>query len=812
MANILKRAVQMIRSYSPIDPGVPLSDVVDLDLKDTARLVWEIEGRFNASYEESRYLRTYDWRRNWEFANGNQWIYWNAEIPDFVPLPIPEEMRYTENQLRGTIRQGVNMMVQGDPAYDALPLTQDWDARESTRMAKPLLLSYSREFNLGRLRVQNITDSILFGFGIRKTYYQPAGGGIDLKYLPSLDLQGNETDEPRIHSKTREPLIEPGSMRYVGKMCMESRSPWGWFPQVGREGPYLEDMEWCIDTDWVSPSWVERAFPGMTIGAEQLDKQQTMPYQLTQPGDLNWNIFGQTPNRRPPRGKVMMITYYQKPALKKGHEKGLTIRICCGEHLVTEPLQTCTEKPPYEGNLPFTVYAAEPRRGTFYPRPPASDWVEPQMRINQALSHQFTHAGLCAGPNLLTTKGDHTPDVVSFGYEKWEIPQGMNDPRWLVPPPAPPWVAQLKAEASAALDRVSMFFGATRGERSKGDPSGYYLDVLREHDQIDLQATVRDHARSHEQDGEMLLLLAKKFEPQERMLQIVGQNGRPQLVRFVKDKLRPEKVRVFVQATSMLPYLAASRQRAMTEMFEKGFFGPPGQLPPPVRRRLLQWVNLPGLFELDDVDAEDERLAERNHSLILDESMEAFPPPPDPPEQPDGQDPQAMQQYQMQMQQYQQQAQQMEQQIAQAVQDEKGFRIDPDWDPNELLPFAIRRKKEDDARTWPEDMRARFQRYVDGLKQLQSMQNAVTTKAKDAEMAKQMQLQMQMEKFKQDAQSEGRAKTHVVTEAAKAFLAPDPHELEQTKGDVQTNAKIVELAAESMFAPPPAAKAGGKER
>src|SRR5690242_10276840 len=130
--------------YSEIDTAIPLSDIEDLDVRGwrrndetRSRVLNELWGRFNASYNESRQIRQYDWRRNWEFASGNQWIYWNEVLPDWCQMPIPEEMRYTENQFRGTMRQGINMQVQGDPAYDALPATTDWGAHISCTVAKP---------------------------------------------------------------------------------------------------------------------------------------------------------------------------------------------------------------------------------------------------------------------------------------------------------------------------------------------------------------------------------------------------------------------------------------------------------------------------------------------------------------------------------------------------------------------------------------------------------------------------------------------------------------------------------------------------
>lgn len=623
-------------------------------------------------------------------------------------------------------------------------------------MAKPLLFSYSRDFNLGRLRVQNVLDEQLFGFGIRRTYYQPAGGGVDVKYVPGTG--------------------KISSIGYAGEMRQDAPSPWNWFPQVGAEGPYLEYMDWCITADLVSPAWIDRAF-GKKMKAEDFERQQTMPYQLTQPGDLNWNIFGQSPNRRLPSGKVVMLTYYQIPAPRRGHERGLEIRICGTHVLDVSPLQTCPEEPPFKAQLPFTIYAAEPRRGTFYPRPPGSDWVECQMRINQTLSHQYTYAGIASGPNLLTTKGDHVPKTVGFGFEKWEIPQGFDDPRWLIAPQIPPWLFEMKGQASEALDRVSMNFGATRGERSAQDPSGHYLDVLREHDQIDLQMTLRDHARSHEQDGEMLLRLAKKYEKPERMLEVVGANGKPQLHRFIRDKLHPEKVRVYVQSTSILPYLATSRQRSMMEMVERGVFGPPGQLEPATRRKLLNWVNLPGLFELDDVDSDDVRLAERNHSLIIDEGMATIPSAPDQ----EGIDPA-----------------QFQEAAEAALASGKAFQIDPDWDPNELIPLAISRKKEDDAREWPVEIRKEFEHYIACLKQLQTMQQQVAEEAATAQTEKAMALEVKLDAAKQENQAKGRAKVKLIEQAAKASMAPDPED--ETKQEIVK--EFAKGAIQAALAPP----------
>lgn len=746
--------------YGCAEPSIPLSDVIGMSAiiadwrkpENGTRIVRELEGRFNASWEDSRYVRMYEWRRNWEFANGNQYCYWNETLGEFLPLPVPEEMRYTENQLRGTIAQVVNMQVQGDPAYEVAAANGDWSARQSARMGKNLLLHYAVKLNMGRLRVQSCTDSVLFGFGVKRTFWDPSAGGVKATYVEGSG--------------------QPQSLEGIGKMCQESRSPWGWFPQVGREGPHIEGMDYCTDTDWVSPSWILRNF-GTNIAAEELERQSAMPYQLTQPGDLNFSVtgLGQTANRRAPLGKCLMLTYYQKPAPVEGFERGLEIRICSNHVLDVRPLQTCPNESPYVASLPYTIYASDSRRGTYYPRPPASDWVEPQMRINQTISHEYTIAGIFTMPNLLTTKGDHLPSEVSFGGEKWEIPQGVDDPRWLAAPPVPEWLFQMKAQADHALDRVAMTFGATRGERSSSDPSGYYLDVLREHDAIDQMATVRDHAKSHEQEGYLLLALAKKYEPAERMLDIVGKNGKASFFAFKKDILKPEMLNIYVQATSMLPYLVTSRQRLITEMADRGLFGPPGQIPAQARRQILAFVNMPGLTELDDLDQIDVNLSERNHGQIIDEGFFAIPTLPSAME-----DPAAVEAF--------------EATASAMVESGKAFRIDGDWDPNELLPLAIDRKKESDYSSWPQDVRQRFDGYVKGLKELQSAHAQVIAQSQQAAQETAAELQMRLETQKQEAQAEGRSKVKMMEQAAKAAFSTSELELLHAQGRIDL-AKLV---------------------
>lgn len=788
--------------FGTVDPGVPLADLEDFEIRGwktndviEARIVHEIEGRFNASYTESRMLRMHDWRANWEFASGNQWIEWNAEIPDFVSLPIPEELRYTENQFRGTMRQGVNLMVQGDPAHDVLPRNTDWDSREAAKLAKAYLFAKGREFNLGRLRVQNIQDSILYGFGVRKTYWQTHGGAVDARYLPSIDEQGQETDEPLLNKRTREPRIAPGTLRWLGQMCQDAISPWSWFPQPGRDGPYMEGMEFCEDVTWVSPAWVTRAFKWVTLTAADFEKTYTMPYQLMQPGDLNWTILGSTPSRKPPQGKIMVITHYEKPSPVPGFERGLEIRICGSHVLDISPLQTCPDNPPFDAPLPFTTFVSESRRGTFYPRPPASDWREPQMRINQSLSDTYTWTDICTRPNLLSTKGDDTPDVVSFGFEHWKLRPGATDPRWLICPPIPAQIFELKAQAERALDRVSMLFGATRGERSSSDPSGYYLDVLREHDQIDLQASVRDQARAEEQAADHVLRIGKNFERPEMMLEIVGNNGKPQLIQWQKDRMRPDKVRVEVQSTSLMPFLASSRRRAGLEAYEKGALGfPPGQMPPPQARKFVQWLDIPDLFHTLDLGEPAEFLSERVCSWIIDEQKIPIPPQPENAPAPPG----AMHEGEP--------VPDVHTLIDKLVKGGKAFLMDADWDPNELLQMALDRKMQDDEPFWPDRSRELFGTYIEALKQLQTAHAQSEQQAALAQQEAVLALQAKYNKQDQEDQASARAKTHMVDAAAQALLTPTPgHAASET-----AKAEIVKGFAQHLFKWTLAEESGGR--
>lgn len=779
--------------YSAIDTAIPLSDIEDLDIrgwrrnKDTSsRIVGELWARFQASYDESRQIRQYDWRRNWEFASGNQWIEWNSLIPDWTQVPVPDEMRFTENQFRGTMRQGINMQVQGDPAYDALPATTDWAAHVSCSVAKPYLYKKARDFSVGRLRVQNIQDAILYGFGVRKMYWQPQGGRVDVKYKVR-DVEAEEAGElPEddalydgdgiaINKQTGEPRIE--DIHYMGKMCMEAVSPWSFFPQTGLDDPYIDNMEWCMDATWVSPAWIARAFPGAgDITLDTLQKQYAMPYQLQQPGDLNWGILGQTQNRRPPQGKVLMITYYQRPSPVRGFERGIEMKWVSNNLLYVGPLQTSPEKPPYDAPLPFSIYVCDTRRGTFYPRPLASDWVEPQMRINQILSDQFQFADLCLRPNLITHQGDRAPDTASFGFNKWEI-AGTRDPGFLVPPGVPQELFGLKADAQNALDRVAMQFGATRGERSSQDPSGYYLDVLREHDQIDLQAPIRDQARAEEVCGDILLRLAKRFEPDDQWLEVVGENGKEGYSQFTKDKLDPYKCNIVVQVTSLMPFLSASRRRAGLEVYEKGLLGAQGQVSPRTTRNLIRWMDQPDLFRTLNLDDDDELLASRNHNKIIFEDMIPIPDGMEPGDT-EGVDPQTAMQLRDMM-------------VAQG----KAFIVDEDWDPNPLLELAIERKKRDDWDKWPEPAKGKFDQYIMILKQTQQEMVNMEKQTQLADQRAMLQLQAEFEDSKQQSQAKGRAQRDIVNAAAKAAITPTPDHQARQDAAVQ----VVKGFAQHLF-------------
>lgn len=708
------------------DPGSPISDSIALQKggftpEDLVRQIW---GRKEASYNDSIDLRQREWPLNYAFVyESKQWLWWNEAMEEILPRPVNAGQKHTENQLAGLVAHAAAGLVQNPPAYDTVPLNRDYESRRAARDSKQILLCYAKNLDLARLSHRSALDCLVFGLGIEKTFWDPDCGPIEAEYEP----RKKEREEKKEKAKKErekdskevaqpEELIDPDDVlnakaswysklpHHTGEMRALRILPWSLFPQVGLNEPSFQNAKYCIEETWQSEASIRRRWK--IPEDEEFTPGPAEGYGIVMPGgNLPQQYSGAFPD-----GRVLVLTYYEKPAPYPGWERGVQIHVCGTRLLGIAPLQSS------RGRLPFQLYPGLPRPGKFWPRPWASDLREPQMRINSALSHTITWASILCGPNLIAEKGSGLPEDIAIGFHKMEHAPGSNPPHWMVPPPAPPELFTMKAQNEAGLGKVAMIFPTDYGQHQRNMPAAEYAAMLKESDAVDQQPIVRDHAAARQEQGELLLDLAAQFETAKTLVAMVGESKRVHVVEFQREKIQLDAFRVFVQPTSMLQYLSSARSQNILGLLQQGMFGPPTQLSPKMRKQLLGWINLPNLTEVEGEFAMENRRAELNQDRI--------------------------------------------------IYDQKPVVVDPRWDPNPLMEELSLRLLDDDVEGWPKKVRELMDKYFADLQASIDQRAQAVTQQED----QQMQKMLAAKKFDHDSMAEAKAKQHVTEKATEVLL------------------------------------------
>jgi hypothetical protein len=709
-----------------VDAGSPISDELalsktDFTPDDLVRHVW---GRKEASYNDRIDLQQREWPLNYEFVHeSRQWLWWNEALEELLPRPVNAGQKYTENHMVGLVAHAAAGIVQNPPAYDTVALNRDYESQLAARDAKQLLMVYAKNLDLARLAHRSALDCLVFGMGIEKTFWDPCAGTIEYEYAPRYkkrkdekekkeDKKERESKEPEIY----EERIDPDAVldakptwydklpRHKGEMRVVRMLPWCIFPQVGLTEPSFQNADYVIEESWQSEASVRRRWN--IKDDEEFDPGPAEGYGVVMPGGrLPTQYSGAFPD-----GRLLVLTYYQKPAPYPGWERGVQIHICGTRLLGIAPLQSS------RGRLPFQLYPGLPRPGKFWPRPWASDLREPQMRINSALSHSLTWAAILCGPNLVAEKGSGLPEDIAMGFHKMEHAPGSAPPHWLVPPPAPPELFGLKAQAEQGMSRVAMVFPESYGQHQKNIPAAEYAAMLKDSDAVDQQPIVRDHASARQEQGELLLDLAKQFENEGTMVAMMGESKRSHVFEFKKDKLQIDAFRVFVQPTSMLQYLSSARVQNVLGLLQQGMFGPPQNMTEKMRAQLLRWINFPNLTEVEGEFSKERRRAELNQDRII------F--------------------------------------------DQKPVKVDPRWDPAPLLEELSLRILDDDFELWPKKVVALMDDYFQQLNA--SLEKR--TQSMEQEQDKQLQKGIAVQKQDYENKQEAAAKKSVTEKAADVLL------------------------------------------
>lgn len=719
-----------------IDAGIPISDVIlredgkKLEPEEIARQVME---RLKASLRADTYERRRLWPRSLLFTYGEQDLLWDYDAQQWLVRKVARTRSFKSNMLQARLAAFVAGLTQHRPALSAIPINDDLDNVRQAKLGERVFAFDWRDLKIGRARYHAMLDCAIFGTGIMEVGWDQYAGDIELEYEeqigpdgePLLDEMGNPL--PVLDSR-QQPIVK--SRSYSGHPFVRARSPFSFFVPPGLDEPSLDPSvcPWIIDVTWMSEAQIRKVFSDKREGGlvdKDFELGSTDP-EFNQLEPLStylsrYSMRGAT--KRDELGQHLVVRYMQPSCAEKGFEQG-RVYTCVGGKLVGDHPGLLDQ-----GRYPFVLFPWMPRRGRFW----SAGWIEPQCdpqaRYNQTLSHLMTLLAIFTNPALMIPKGSGLPQTLSFNLQGYYYNPSAGMASFLTPPQPNNAIYEMQNRSVQDLDRTGGQYAFSRGEPTPNVPSALYAQVMVDKDNTELGPAMREHALAFEDLGSMLVEIHHSYDSAERLIHVVGESNRPELVAFRGSQL-PAQLRFICAETSMATSIPAVQLQKIKELMQMGLITPKDQpVAPQMRKALLNYAELGELTEAETGTRVLDKFVERTMSAVIEEGQDVL--LPTPPEGKPG--------------------------------------LNPLWKPPVLAALATaldERVLREDVPKWDPETVQRVMAFQAALGE--GLQAAAD--AEEAEQEKQVQKQVAVEAQLQAIKSKGRIAEKVSGETAKAGL------------------------------------------
>ena len=579
-----------------VDVGIPISDVIRTEgALDDDRLAQEVMGRYRVSAQETWRDRQQLWVRNLLMLYVDQWMHWHEGAMRYLKRSPIREKQFTANVLLGRVQHMAAKLTQGRPNPTAIPENPDIASRRIAKLHERIFINDHRELRLSRVRYLATLDALIFGLGIVEVGYDEEANpepifetlrGEDGKEV--LDAMGQPL---QVLDRNGDPKVD--GWNYPGRMTARNPLPFSMFFPPAVEEPALDYCPWVIRTQWVSIAEARERWdiPDDVV----LDDEPPDDVDRVEPITLFLQRFGGTKGSAGEihRGQVLAVQYFERRTDVKGFEYGKVITVINGKKVDEDRSQF------EDGDYPFIIFPWVPRRGQFLPQ----SWVDPlceaQKRYNSLLSHVITYISLLSNPNILVPKGSGLPQTFGFNFRTYLYNPSAGPPSFWTPPPLPAVLFQMLDRALADMDRIGQQSPFSRGEPVPGVPAARYAQLMQDADATELGPIMESHAEAWSMLGEKLAKLHAKYDPPQRTLAIVGKSKLAEFLTYSKADLSG-KVRFHVESSSLMASMPSARIEQVTALLQQKTLWEMG---PPERRRILEYIDLPNMDEIEDGSA-----------------------------------------------------------------------------------------------------------------------------------------------------------------------------------------------------------------
>ncbi len=386
-----------------------------------------------------------------------------------------------------------------------------------------------------------------------------------------------------------------------GDIAVEVMSVFEMFPDPLATS--MEDIEWMVEEKVRSVEYVRRRYPNTFDGE---------PFEPTPDSDIpsgiaeGWvgggAIFGDaTANYR----GVKVKEYWCNPSSE--HPNGWWAVWANDTLLVSEE--------PFDP-MPYVKFDSVRIPGRFWSHAVTTDLRGPQQDLNTIRTQIKENARRMGNPALMKSRQANVRYEGAPG-EIIEYDSTVQDPApsYLEPPSIPPYVENEIERIEKSIEEISGMHEVSRATVPPGVTAASAINLLQEADETRLGPEIHQMEFALGQMGTKILKLRAKYNDDQRIMRIAGEDGNWDIFAFRGEMLGADP-RVEVQAGSAMPRSKAAKQAAMTEVLALILqYGVP--IDERNMRKFLKDYEVGGLDRLFEGFSEDAKQVNRENRQLI---------------------------------------------------------------------------------------------------------------------------------------------------------------------------------------------------
>jgi len=511
----------------------------------------ELKNEF-AKFKAARAPYEPDWFLNLAFFVGDQWMFWNN---GFLDKPKLAKWRETivDNRILPTITARTARKVKNRPNFIATPFTgqeTDVDAARVTERCMEYDWTYL-ELQQKLFQAEMFADIVCAGFW--KIYWDSTQGeSQEFVVGPDGEPMRQQNGAP-VKAETFQGGLPEGLKTKtiaVGDACVDVVSPFHFYPQPLATS--MAELECAFEGKVRSPDHVKQRYD-----------VELEPDAEVSGGPAESRMFASLLNGgggSEYKG-VQLYEYWAKPSSTYPNGKRV---VWAKDQILAE------EDHPFDA-MPYVMFSGVKVPNRFWPTAITTQLRGPQVALNKIHSQIQENANRIGNPALMKSR---QANVHYTGLPGEEIlyDSTVTDavPQYLKPPEVPVYVREQVQRITESITEISGLHEVSNATVPTGVTAASAINLLQEADDTRIGPEIQDMEASLGQAGTKLARLRAKFNSDERLIRIAGEDGIWDIFAF-RGAMMGEEPTVECQAGSAMPRSKAAKQAAMLEVLQTMF-------------------------------------------------------------------------------------------------------------------------------------------------------------------------------------------------------------------------------------------------